>query len=221
MDLRRTFDPFSVLWPAVDQWIKIRTNINENPMQQLNAEQITKDLQTIYQSLHKSTKNFRNGPTAVLQIATDLKTEVNEMKDHIPLLTALLNPGMKPRHWQKLSEELGFEFQLDDEITLKNALDMKLEDKIDIRLAFVCASFVSSVIAAAGYVFGLGSTPDIALGTSVLYLVPGVPYLNSMSDLLDGHYISFLSRFLDATVLTVCLSAGLCGGFLAMNLRWF
>lgn len=98
---------------------------------------------------------------------------------------------------------------------------MMLEDKIDIRLAFVCASFVSSVIASAGYVFGLGSTPDIALGTSVLYLVPGVPYLNSMSDLLDGHYISFLSRFLDATVLTVCLSAGLCGGFLIMNLRWF
>ncbi len=98
---------------------------------------------------------------------------------------------------------------------------MMLEDRIDIRLAFVCASFVSSVIASAGYVFGLGTTPDIALGTSVLYLVPGVPYLNSMSDLLDGHYISFLSRFLDATVLTVCLSAGLCGGFLVMNLRWF
>ncbi len=98
---------------------------------------------------------------------------------------------------------------------------MMLEDKIDIRLAFVCASFVSSVIASAGYVFGWGTTPEIALGTSVLYLVPGVPYLNSMSDLLDGHYISFLSRFLDATVLTVCLSAGLCGGFLVMNLRWF
>ena len=98
---------------------------------------------------------------------------------------------------------------------------MMLEDKIDIRLAFVCASFVSSVIASAGYVFGWGTTPEIALGTSVLYLVPGVPYLNSMSDLLDGHYVSFLSRFLDATVLTVCLSAGLCGGFLVMNLRWF
>ena len=66
---------------------------------------------------------------------------------------------------------------------------MMLEDKIDIRLAFVCASFVSSVIASAGYVFGWGTTPEIALGTSVLYLVPGVPYLNSMSDLLDGHYI--------------------------------
>lgn len=98
---------------------------------------------------------------------------------------------------------------------------MMLEDKIDIRIVFICASFVSSVIASAGYIFNLGSTPDIALGTSVLYLVPGVPYLNSMSDLIDGHYLSFFNRLLDATVLTVCLSAGLCGGFLVMNLRWF
>ncbi|EAY19693.1 Dynein heavy chain family protein [Trichomonas vaginalis G3] len=131
-DLRRTFDPFSVLWLAVDQWIKLRNSIKEKPIIQLNAEQITKDLQTIYQSLHKSTKNFRNGPTSVLQIATELKQECNEMKDHIPLLTALLNPGMKQRHWQKLSEEIGFEFALDDEITLNDALELKLEDKIDV-----------------------------------------------------------------------------------------
>lgn len=98
---------------------------------------------------------------------------------------------------------------------------MMAEDSVDIRFIFICSSFISSVIGAAGYVFNIGSTPDIALGTSVLYLVPGIPYLNSMSDLLDGHYISFANRLLDAAVLTACLSAGLCGGFLVMNLRWF
>ncbi|MCM1502987.1 MAG: threonine/serine exporter family protein [Bacteroidales bacterium] len=98
---------------------------------------------------------------------------------------------------------------------------MMLEDGIDIRLVFVVSAFVASVIGSAGYVFGIGSMPDIALGTSVLFLIPGVPYLNSMSDLLDGHYISFFSRFMDAAILTACISAGLCGGLLAMNLRWF
>ncbi|OHT02341.1 Dynein heavy chain family protein [Tritrichomonas foetus] len=130
-ELKRTFEPFALLWPNVDNWVKLRTSIKEKPMVQLNAEQITKDLQTIYTALHKSTRNFRNGPTSVLQIATDLKAECNEMKDHIPLLTALLNPGMKQRHWTKLSEELGFEFALDDEITLQDALQNGLEEKID------------------------------------------------------------------------------------------
>ena len=72
----------------------------------------------------------------------------------------------------------------------------------------------------AGYVFDLSDTPEIALGTSVLYLIPGIPYINSVSDLLDGHYISSFSRFMNAMVLTACLSAGLCGGLLLMNIKW-
>lgn len=96
-----------------------------------------------------------------------------------------------------------------------------LEDKHDVRLTFFCSAFFSSVIAAGGYVFGWGNTPDIALGTSVLYLIPGVPYINSVSDMLDGHYLCSFSRFMNAAILTFSLSAGLCGGLLLMNLRWF
>jgi dynein heavy chain len=130
-ELKRTFEPFALLWPNVDSWVKLRQAINEKPMIQLNADQITKDLQTIFTALHRSNKNFKNGPTSVLQISSDLRTEVVAMRDHLPLLTALLNPGMKPRHWTKLSEELGTEFQLDDEITLKEALNQGLEDKME------------------------------------------------------------------------------------------
>lgn len=93
--------------------------------------------------------------------------------------------------------------------------------KMDIRFIFFCCAFLSSVMGAAGYVFNWGNTPDIALGTSVLYLIPGVPYINSMSDMLDGHYVCSFSRFMNAATLTFCLSAGMCGGLLIMNLRWF
>lgn len=131
-ELKKTFDPFSLLWPAVDQWVKIKQSIRDQPMIQLNAENITRDLQLCFQSLHKSTRNFRDGPQSQFQIATGFKNEVVEMRDHIPLLTCLLNPGMKQRHWTKLSHDLGFEFTLDEEITLGDALKLKLEDKIDI-----------------------------------------------------------------------------------------
>lgn len=96
-----------------------------------------------------------------------------------------------------------------------------LEDKADVRLVFFCCAFVSSIIGTAGHLFGLGSTPEIALGTSVLYLIPGIPYINSVSDMLDGHYLCSINRFMDAAVLTTCLSAGLCGGLLMMDMNWF
>lgn len=96
-----------------------------------------------------------------------------------------------------------------------------LRRHLDVRLVFFISAFASSVIASGGFLFGWGSTPDIALGTSVLYLIPGIPYINSVSDLLDGHYVSALNRFVDATTLTACLSLGLCLGMSLMGLRFF
>lgn len=96
-----------------------------------------------------------------------------------------------------------------------------LEDGLDVRLVFLCAAFFSSVAGSAGYVFGWSGTPDVALGTSVLYLIPGIPYINAASDMLDGHYLCSFSRFMNALVLTACLSLGLCGGLTLMHINLF
>lgn len=93
--------------------------------------------------------------------------------------------------------------------------------KIDVRVVFICSAFLSSVIAAGACLFNWGTTPEIALGTSVLYLIPGIPYINSVSDMLDGHYVCAFSRFMDSMILTTCLSMGLCGGMLLMRLELF
>ena len=92
---------------------------------------------------------------------------------------------------------------------------------VDLRVTvFVCA-FISAVLGATGLLFGLGSTPAIALGTSVLYLVPGIPFLNSFSDMLYRHYICAMSRFADAMVLTGCLSGGLLAAMALMQVSMF
>ena len=93
--------------------------------------------------------------------------------------------------------------------------------RADIRLVFIVCSFVSAVLAAAGYIFSLGGTPEVAMATSVLYLVPGIPLLNSFSDMVDGHYICFFCRLLDALILTCCLSLGLCLAMKVMNISMF
>lgn len=91
----------------------------------------------------------------------------------------------------------------------------------DIRVVFLLCAFVSSVLGATDLLFSIGGTPAISIGTSVLYLVPGIPFLNSFSDMLYRHYICAFSRFVDALILTCCLSIGLCGGMLLMNAGMF
>ena len=74
---------------------------------------------------------------------------------------------------------------------------------------FVVCSFIASIIAAAGVRYGLGTTQDIALGTSVLYLIPGVPLINSILDILEGHVLVGFSRLINAMILIICIALGL------------
>lgn len=102
---------------------------------------------------------------------------------------------------------------------LKNALHQKFQ--IDMRLATIFSAFISTIVGCAGYAFQLGDTPDIALATSVLYLVPGIPYINALSDLLNGAFLSCIRHAFNATILTICLSIGFCLGLISTNLHFF
>lgn len=102
-----------------------------------------------------------------------------------------------------------------------NIKQLLTERHLDFRLIVLVCSFVSSVLAAADGLFGLGSTPGIAIGTSVLYLVPGIPFINSFCDMMDRHYICAFGRVMNALVITGCLSVGLGCGMMVMNVGMF
>lgn len=98
-----------------------------------------------------------------------------------------------------------------------NLRQMLLSRHVDIRVVFFVCAFVSTVIGSSDYLFPIGSTPAVAVSTSVLYLVPGIPFLNSFNDLLYKHYICSYCRLMDALVLTGCLSLGMYLGLKLMN----
>lgn len=93
--------------------------------------------------------------------------------------------------------------------------------KMDVRLVFIICSMVSSVIGSTDILFAVGTTPEISLSSSVLYLVPGIPLLNSFSDMLYRRYLCSFARFTDAVILTCCISIGLYIGSLLMNTNLF
>lgn len=98
-------------------------------------------------------------------------------------------------------------------------LKMKLtEQKWDYRAVTIISACVAAIVSCLGYAFGLSDTPDVALATSVLFLVPGIPFGNAVNDLINGHYLCSLSRFTKAIVITVCLSVGLSVALLLTNI---
>ena len=74
---------------------------------------------------------------------------------------------------------------------------------------FLICSFIASMVGSMGFLFGWGNTPEVALGTSVLFLIPGVPMINSIMDVIDGHVLAGTSRFINATMLIISIALGL------------
>ncbi|MDE7180884.1 MAG: threonine/serine exporter family protein [Muribaculaceae bacterium] len=92
---------------------------------------------------------------------------------------------------------------------------------VNFKLTVLICAFVSSVITALSGLSGFGATPQIAVATSVLYLVPGIPFINSFCDFLDAHYLCAFGRLMHALIILCCLSLGLLAGMLLMNLSMF
>lgn len=86
-------------------------------------------------------------------------------------------------------------------------------------LVFVTSSFIASMIGGSAVYLHLGTTPTIALASSVLYLIPGVPLINSVIDVLDGHVLAGTSRFINACLLIICIAVGLSITFLLLGVN--
>lgn len=95
-----------------------------------------------------------------------------------------------------------------------------LKNKFDGRLTTFASAIIAAIISSCGIAYGWSETPHTALATSVLFLVPGIPFLNAMGDMLRGHHLCTVSRIAEAIITTACLSLGLCLAMLLMNIEW-
>jgi len=77
---------------------------------------------------------------------------------------------------------------------------------------YICvffASFAASFIAGLAELYHIGIQPDKAFATSVLFLVPGVPLINSVTDLLEGNLQNGLMRGLNGLIIAFSIAMGL------------
>ena len=84
-------------------------------------------------------------------------------------------------------------------------------------LTVVLSAVVASFIVGVGAKLGYEEMPKIALSASVLYLIPGVPFINGMMDILDGYVLNGISRLLTAVMIVVSITVGL--SFTLMSLE--
>ncbi|EAU00282.1 MULTISPECIES: threonine/serine ThrE exporter family protein [Campylobacter] len=80
--------------------------------------------------------------------------------------------------------------------------------KINLKFQYIIVSFISSFIAYIGVYYGITSTPDVAIGSSILFLMPGVHLINSVFDILNENILVGVSRGLNTGLLIICIAIG-------------
>jgi uncharacterized membrane protein YjjP (DUF1212 family) len=70
-------------------------------------------------------------------------------------------------------------------------------------------AFVATSVAAQGLIYAVGETPKVAMAASCLLLVPGVPLINGVSDMVKGYVNTGISRLTMAVLLTLSTCTGI------------
>ena len=97
-------------------------------------------------------------------------------------------------------------------VFLSTLLGFTLRTKMQKRginhyLVFITSAFAASMCAASSLAFD--TTSEIAMTTSVLFLIPGVPLINGVIDIVKGYVLSGFSRLIHAISLIICIAIGL------------
>ncbi|XP_028924872.1 dynein heavy chain 7, axonemal isoform X6 [Ornithorhynchus anatinus] len=98
----------------------------EGPLPRVNPDQVEADVGNYWRGLYKLEKGLSDSPNA-LAMTKRVRAKVDEFKRHLPLIQVVCNPGLQSRHWEAISETVGYQLRPSEESTVNGFLEMNLE----------------------------------------------------------------------------------------------
>ncbi|MGB1226538.1 MAG: threonine/serine exporter family protein [Poseidonibacter sp.] len=86
-------------------------------------------------------------------------------------------------------------------------------------ITFGVTAFIATILGSIIMLFYPSQTPNVVLASSVLLLVPGVPFINSFLDSFKGYLSMGWGRWLQASLLTVASSMGIVLAMSVLNIK--
>ncbi|XP_075900184.1 dynein axonemal heavy chain 3 [Nelusetta ayraudi] len=122
--------PHEQLWTTALNFQVMSDEWMNGPFANLDAEKIGDELDVMWKTLHKLTKSLSALP-GPRRVAKTFKGKVDQFKQHVPILSTICNPGIKDRHWEMISDIVGFEVKPNENSTLLDMLMAGLSEFSD------------------------------------------------------------------------------------------
>ncbi|KAG7518207.1 dynein heavy chain 12, axonemal [Solea senegalensis] len=140
---------YQKLFGLILKWQRTDNRWMNGPFQDLDGESLEANLDEVFREIFKMLKFFQQkqnkvdqemeknatktnkddprkqeNPTIVL--CSTVMEQIKEFKDHVPLVSILCNPGIRARHWDQMSEIVGYDLTPDSGTTLRKVLKQNL-----------------------------------------------------------------------------------------------
>jgi len=89
----------------------------------------------------------------------------------------------------------------------------------NVFLIILASASTASILAGGLSLLTNAADPSIALASSVLLLVPGVPMINSIKDMVDGYTMVGLTRAINGVIISLCIALGLLLAMAALGIQ--
>ncbi|XP_021325607.1 dynein axonemal heavy chain 12 isoform X2 [Danio rerio] len=157
--IKESIEPYQKLFTLVLKWQRTRKKWMDGSFLDLNGESIELEVEEYVREMYKMLKFFQQKQkkaelkkektaglkkktkedqeddkkeSATILICSSVVKQVKEFKEYIPLVSILCNPGIRPRHWEQMSEIAGQDLTPDSGSTLRKILKQNLTPYLEL-----------------------------------------------------------------------------------------
>uniref|UniRef100_A0A4W2CTF6 Dynein axonemal heavy chain 14 n=1 Tax=Bos indicus x Bos taurus TaxID=30522 RepID=A0A4W2CTF6_BOBOX len=110
-----------ILWDAQEEWGTLFWEWRNSTLDSIDTESVYRNVSKWMQIIFVLEKGLPKN-----DMVTHLKQSVIDFKQELPIIIALGNPCLKPRHWEAFQEIIGKSVSLDKNCTVENLLALKM-----------------------------------------------------------------------------------------------
>jgi dynein heavy chain len=129
------------LWSGVKEWADMSQSWVDAAFEEVDAVAMEKQISVYAKIGFQATKQLPGNP-----VGAKLKGEVDKYKPLMPVIVDLRNDALKPRHWDQIHAQLGFQIQGAEGLTLGSLIDMHVADHADEISGFAVAAQQEQVL---------------------------------------------------------------------------
>ncbi|XP_051515044.1 dynein axonemal heavy chain 12-like [Myxocyprinus asiaticus] len=156
--MKETIEPYQKLFNLVLKWQRTKKRWMDGSFLDLNGESIELEVEEYLREIYKMLKFFQQKQkkaeqerekiigikrkpkeeeegkqeNATILICSSVVEQVKEFKEYIPMVSTLCNPGIRPRHWEQMSEIVGYDLTPDSGSTLRKVLKQNLTPYLEL-----------------------------------------------------------------------------------------